>query len=38
MLTKSENKIIQEFNNLKIPAIYKLDNTFNILYNVINWF
>lgn len=32
MLTKSEKKIIQEFNNLKIPAIYKLDNTFNILY------
>ena len=32
MLTKLERAIIQEFNSLKIPAIYKTDNTFNILY------
>ena len=32
MLTKIEKAIIQEFNSLRIPAIYKIDNTFNILY------
>lgn len=32
MLTKTEKAIIQEFNSLKIPAIYKTDNTLNILY------
>jgi len=32
MLTKIEKAIIQEFYSLKIPAIYKTDNTFNILY------
>ena len=32
MLTETEKAIIQEFNNLKIPAIYKTDDTFNILY------
>ena len=32
MLTKTEKAIIQEFSGLKIPAIYKTDNTFNILY------
>ena len=32
MLTKTEKAVIQEFNSLKIPTIYKTDNTFNILY------
>ena len=32
MLTKTEKTIVQEFNSLRIPAIYKIDNTFNILY------
>lgn len=32
MLTKIEKSIVQEFVNLKIPAIYKFDNTLNILY------
>ena len=32
MLTKTEKDIIQEFDSLKIPAIYKIDDTFNILY------
>ena len=29
MLTKIEKSIVQEFVNLKIPAIYKFDNTIN---------
>lgn len=32
MLTNNEKLILNKFKNLKIPLIYKLDNTDNILY------
>ncbi len=32
MLTENEKRIIQTFQQTRIPSIYKLDNTDNILY------
>ena len=32
MLTDNERKLIKEFQQTKIPSVYKLDNTDNILY------
>lgn len=32
MLTDNETKIVKKFQEAKIPSVYKLDNTDNILY------
>lgn len=32
MITDNEKKLIKEFQQAKIPSVYKLDNTDNILY------
>jgi hypothetical protein len=32
MLTDNETKIVKKFQETKIPSVYKLDNTDNILY------